>query len=367
MMLRSINALKDEDCLAKAIYNENGQVLLNRGVTLTNVIIKKMKEKGITFVYIEDARTNDIYCDDVVNERTRQTSMKTIQNNFQTISKEMALGKKIDMDKLGPSFSKVVNNILADVRAHKEAISMLSDAFCYDSYIFQHSLNVTVYSLALGQKYGLTDKQLEELGMGAILHDIGKMAIPVETLNKPGALTDEEFKLIKEHPSIGFDLLRKAHSISLLTAHCAYQHHERIDGSGYPRGIKDKEIHLYAKLIGVADVFDAVTSNRVYRGARLPHEALELLYSGVNTLFEKSIVEMFGKTIAIYPIGLEVKLSDGRQGIVAKQNGDFTSRPVVRITKEHEESVTPYDVNLMKELNVTISSCETSLSQEVAS
>ncbi|WP_078594576.1 HD-GYP domain-containing protein [Evansella clarkii] len=367
MRLRSINALKDNDCLAKAIYNENGQVLLHKGVVLTKGMIEKMKAKGITFVYIEDALTDDLYIKEGVSEKTRQESIHTIQSNFRTISEEIVLGKSIDMDKLEPSFSSVVKNILSDIRENKEAISMLSDAFSYDTYIFRHSLNVTIYSLALGKKYGLSEKQLEELGMGAILHDIGKIAIPEKILNKKETLTDDEFKLIQEHPEIGFDLLRKSHTISLLAAHCAYQHHERIDGSGYPRGLKGKDIHLYAKLIGVADVFEAVTGNRVYRNAKLPHETLELLYSGVNTLFDKDIVEAFAKTIAIYPVGLEVTLSDGRTGVVAKQNGDFTSRPVIRVTKEKGKEVAPYEVDLMKTLNVTISSCETSLSQEEAS
>ncbi|MFA9559870.1 HD-GYP domain-containing protein [Evansella sp. AB-rgal1] len=368
MRIRSISSLRENDCIAKPIYNEHGQILLNKGYTLTSSMIHRLKEKGVTYVYIEDNTTKDIYVDDVITDRTRIESLEVIKDNFLTISKEMTLGKSIDMDKLSPSFSRIVTNILTEITSHKEAVSMLSNVFCYDSYVFHHSLNVTVYSLALGKKYGLNAKQLEELGLGAILHDIGKIAIPLEVLNKTDSLSDEEFRLIQEHSTIGFDILRKSHTIPLLTAHCAYQHHERMDGSGYPRGISGKDIHLYAKLIGVADVFDAVTANRVYRKARLPHEALEILFAGVNTLFEKDMVEAFAKTIAIYPVGLEVKLSDGRTAVVAKQNPELPSRPTVLVINNDEgEAVEPYELSLLEHLNVTIVSCETTLSQEVAS
>ncbi|UCZ52558.1 HD-GYP domain-containing protein [Bacillus shivajii] len=363
MRLRSIYSVAENDMLAKPIFNEHGQVLLNTGVKLTNNIIGRMKNKGVSFVYIDDDETSDIVVDEVLAEKTKQKSMQTIQKNFAEISNSMKLGKSIDMDKLSPSFSSVVKKVLEDIHQHDEAISMLTDAYCYDSYVFEHSLNVTIYSLALGKKYGLREQQLEELGLGAILHDIGKMAIPLEVLNKTEPLLDEEFQLIQEHAKIGFDMLRQSHTIPLLAAHCAFQHHERLDGSGYPRGIKGDDIHLYAKIIGIVDVFDAVTANRVYRKAKLPHEGLELLYSGVNTLFEKEMVEQFAKTIAIYPIGLEVKLSDGREGVVAKQNGELTSRPVIKVLYENGKKVTPYEVNLMKELNVTITSCEATVSQ----
>ncbi|MBU9722149.1 MULTISPECIES: HD-GYP domain-containing protein [Bacillaceae] len=367
MRLRSIHSLQGNEILAKTIYNEHGQALLNSGVSLSSTMIDRLKDKGISFVYIDDGDTNDILVDDVISDHTRIISIKQIQENFKVISRQNVLGKSVDLDNLSPSFSTIVNNILSDIRGHNEAISMLSDVFCYDSYVFHHSLNVAVYSLAFGKKFGLNEKQLHELGMGAILHDVGKIAIPVSVLNKQEKLTDEEFQLIQEHSKVGFDMLRGAHTISLLTAHCAYQHHERLDGSGYPRGLQGKDIHLYAKIIGIADVFDAVTANRVYRNAKLPHEALEILYAGANTLFDKDMVETFARTIALYPNGLEVELSDGKEGVVSKQNGEMTSRPVIRVLKENGENVEPYDFDLMSELNVTIVSCETSLNQEEAS
>src|SRR5690606_17963818 len=138
------------------------------------------------------------------------------------------------------------------------------------------------YSLAIGLKLGYSEAQLEGLGIGAILHDIGKVAIPLEILNKKGKLSEEEYTLVKEHTTNGFEILRKIEELPLLAAHCAYQHHERLDGSGYPRGLKGDDIHPYAKLLAVTDVFDALTTERSYRKAMLPHIALEVIFSGTG-------------------------------------------------------------------------------------
>lgn len=360
MKLKSIHSVFNQDCLAKPIYNDLGQTLLKSGVILTDKMIGRLKEKGISYVYVDDPFTKDIIVNDTINGKTRTKALKTIQDNFKTVSAQMTLGKSVDMDKLTPSFSHLVKNILTEIQSNNEAISMLSEVISYDSYVFHHSLNVTVYAIAIGKKLGLNQSELHELGLGAVLHDLGKMGIPLEVLNKSDKLTEEEFKLIKSHASIGFEMLRKSFTISLVTAHCAFQHHERIDGSGYPRKIAGNDIHYYAKIIGVADVFDAVTSNRVYRQAMLPHEGLELLYSGVGTLFDKKIVDCFAKTVAIYPVGLEVKLSNGQEGIVAKVNSQLPSRPVIRVIKNEPQNERQYEGNLdlSTELNITIVSCE---------
>ncbi|WP_416147103.1 HD-GYP domain-containing protein [Salipaludibacillus sp. HK11] len=363
MKLKSIDSVDNQDRLAKAIYNDLGQPLLNSGVELSDNMRERLKNKGISYVYVEDPLTDDIYVEDTINAKTRAKSLKTIQENFNTISDQMALGKSIDIDKLSPAFSHVVKDILTEIESNKEAVSMLSEVISFDSYVFHHSLNVTVYSLALGQKMGLNNSELHDLGLGAMLHDLGKMGVPLEVLNKSEKLTDEEFDLIKNHASVGFEMLRKSHTLSLLTAHCAFQHHERLDGSGYPRQLAGADIHYYAKIIGVADVFDAVTSNRIYRKAMLPHEGLELLYSGSGTLFEKELVDAFAKTVAIYPIGLQVKLSNGKEGIVAKVNSDLPSRPIIRIINDEDKQSIQEDLDLSDELNVTIVGCETVIDQ----
>ena len=164
---------------------------------------------------------------------------------------------------------------------------------------------------------------------------------------------------LKRHTTEGFEMLRNSYSVPLLVAHCAFQHHERLDGSGYPRGIQSKDIHDFAKVIAVADVFDAVTSNRVYRSAMLPHEGLEMLYAGVERQYDTNVVKAFHKAVAIYPVGITVELNDGRKGVVVKQNSSLSDRPVLRILEDNGDHVQPYEINLEEELSIVITGCDT--------
>ncbi|WP_088104000.1 HD-GYP domain-containing protein [Halalkalibacter urbisdiaboli] len=355
MRLVATKSVEPGTKLGKPIFNDNGQVLLFEGVELTERVLERLLNLGISFIYIYDERTEDIVVEDVITDETRHKAIKFIKREFQSISNDLKLNMSINCDYLSRNFSEVVKSILSDIKQKEDALALLSDVYVYDNYIFTHSLNVTVYTLALAVEVGFTEKQLMEIGLGALLHDVGKMAIPSEILNKPGRLTREEFDVIKTHPKVGFDMLKNLPNISLVTAHCALQHHERMDGTGYPQGLTNESIHLYAKLIGIADVFDAVTSHRVYRRPMLPHEALELLYSGVNTQFDKRLVEAFSRAVAVYPVGVTVTLNDEREAIVIKQNKQLSSRPVVRVISEKGKKLeSSYDINLMQQINITI-------------
>ncbi|ADH98677.1 HD-GYP domain-containing protein [Salisediminibacterium selenitireducens] len=360
MKLKSINAVKKNDVLAKPIYNDEGQVLLNASVKLSESMISRLQDKGVSFVYLEDPDTDDIFVNDTLPPEKKAKAVKTINKSFKTIAYRISEGKNLDIDDLTVDFASVVEEILNTVTTEKDAITMLSNVMNYDSYVYQHSLSVTVYAIALGKKKGLNMKQLKELGLGAMLHDVGKMGIPIEVLNKKQKLTDEEFDTIKQHAELGFDMLRKSKTLPLLAAHCAYQHHERLDGSGYPRKIGEKDIHLYGQILAVADVFDAVTSHRVYRSAMLPHEGLELLQAGSGTLFNRELVDLFAKTVAIYPVGLEVVLSDGSAGVVKMNNPLIPDRPVIKVLRDaHGQRFDePYELDLTERLNITIVKCE---------
>lgn len=346
--------------LAKAIYNDKGQVLLNEGITLKESLIQRLQDLGISYIFIKEDGTEDIEYSGTISDTVRREAIQTICNTFEEIQKDQKLSGSFVIDKASKRFADIIRNLLTEIKEKKELLNLISDAFSYDNYIFIHSLNVTLYSLAIGMELKLTTKELEILGLGAIFHDIGKLKIPLDVLMKPGKLSDEEYETIKRHAEDGFEILRKVHTIPLLVAHCAYQHHERNNGSGYPRGLQGQDIHYFGKIIAVADVFDAVTSNRVYRKAMLPSEALEILYAGSGTLFEQQVIEAFRLAVAIYPVGLSVVLNDGRKGIVSGQNTGIGDRPHIRIMEHNGEKVTPYDIDLKQELNVIIISCDTS-------
>jgi HD-GYP domain-containing protein (c-di-GMP phosphodiesterase class II) len=345
--------------LGKVIYNEKGKVLVNKGVALDGRMLKRLIQLGITYIYIEDKKTEDIIFKDPISNSLKQKALTTIIDTFKKVQSDPISARSFVLEKSVKEFKEVIKYIMSELNETPELMSILSDVCVHDTYIFTHSLNVTLYSLAIGIELKLPTRQLEDIGLGAIMHDIGKVAIPKEILLKPGKLTNEEFTVIKTHATEGFELLRNAHNVPLLVAHCAFQHHERLDGSGYPRGIREKDIHDYAKIIAVADVFDAVTSNRVYRPAMLPHEGLEMLYAGVERQFQKKIIKAFHRSVAIYPNGITVELNDGRKGVVVQQNASLSDRPIVRILEESGHEINPYEINLEKELSIVVTGCDT--------
>lgn len=362
MRLLSTNSLEKNMTLAKPVFNGKGQVLISEGIPLSERMIKRLIELGITYVYIMDPHTDDVELVPAIDDQTRKEAIEIIEQAFAVVSNEKELTKDFVFNGLGKKFSFVVRDILQQVKNHKDVISLLTDVYSYDNYIFTHSLNVTIYTLALGMELKLSYKQLEEIGMGAMLHDVGKMLIPYDILSKPAKLTDEEYEVIKRHSEDGFSLLRHVPNIPLTAAHCAFQHHERLDGSGYPRGLVGNDIHFYSRILAITDVYDAVTSNRVYRKAMLPHEGLEILYAGAGAKFDLQMVEAFRKSIAAYPAGLTVHLNDGRKGIVIRQNPGISDRPVIRIIEHNGHRLrSPYEINLKNELSSIIVETDTTL------
>jgi HD-GYP domain-containing protein (c-di-GMP phosphodiesterase class II) len=339
--------------LGKKIYNENGMVLLSEGVELTPRLIERLGQVGIGYVYIEDAVTEDIVIPEMIHEQTRAAALQEIKKQFQGLSSYSVDHRN---KYFGKSFYKVMESILDDIGSRQDAIIMLMDIGAVDQDLYHHSLNVCLHTLVLGIANGYDHNQLMELGIGSLLHDIGKMKISPQVLYKPGKLTDEEYEHMKTHAVIGYKLLKDEPGIPLLSAHCALQHHERIDGSGYPNGWKKDQIHEYAKWIGLVDSYDAMTASRIYKQPLLPYEAMEVLYAGAGTLYEQRMLEAFRDCVAIYPLGLSVVLNTGEEGVVVRIHPKIPQRPVIRIVRDREgqELKAPYDVDLSISLSVMI-------------
>ncbi|MBP0725625.1 HD-GYP domain-containing protein [Bacillus sp. RG28] len=353
--------------LGKPIYNEQGKILVNANVPLTEMMINRLHILGISFVYIQDPLTEDIQIEKTISDELRIESTKKIEDTFLKFQNEESHLRWLSLEKSTSQLKGIISSLLKELKENKDMLSLLADVICYDEYIFSHSLNVTMYALSIGINLGFSQKQLDLLGLGALLHDVGKMVVPLSILEKPGRLTDDEYEQIKLHTTAGYEILRTVPNIHSVAAICALQHHERLNGSGYPHGISGKEMHQYSKIIAIADVFDAVTSNRVYRQAMLPHEGLELLYSGSDKLFDSSLIQTFRESLSIYPTGLTVKLNDGRQGVVCRQNRMSSDRPVVRILEENGGSVSiPYELDLYDNLNFVIVECDTTFKHRVA-
>ncbi|MBD2848253.1 HD-GYP domain-containing protein [Paenibacillus sp. IB182496] len=356
MRLVSITSCQPGMKLAKTIYSDDGQVLLAAQVELTGPLIRRLGDYRIGHVYIDDPRTSDLEAPEPLSEETRRRALSGIRSGFRDMMEAPQRKGVVTYPYIGKSFKAIMSMILDDLLASKDAMIMLMNIGTTDHYLYQHSLNVCVYTTLLGIGAGYSRDQLTVLGMGALLHDVGKTRIPSEVLFKPGRLSDEEFAEMKRHTTLGYELLKEEPNIPLLTAHCALQHHERLNGSGYPRGLTGSAIHDYAKWIGIVDSYDAMTASRVYKSALLPHQAVEELYGGSGVLYEQDMLQTFKERVILYPVGLTVELNTGERGVVVDYNSDSPHRPIVRILDNEagEPLRPPVERDLSRELSLMI-------------
>lgn len=343
--------------LAKSIFSDDGIVLLAEGMELTGSYIRRLHEHGIRYLYVQDPRLDDVWVPEPISEETRRRALNAIRNAFREFTEQPGRRNSPTQPYIARNIREVVQMIMDDLSRSENAMIMLMNMNTVDHYLYSHSLNVCVYSTILGIAKGYGRDELLTFSMGALLHDIGKTQISMDVLMKPGKLTKSEYEAMKRHAERGYYLLKDEPGIPLLAAHCAFQHHERLDGTGYPRGLKGDEIHEYARLIGIADSYDAMTSFRVYRDPMLPHEAMENLYAGSGTQYDTEMLKLFRDKVAIYPIGITVQLSTGHLAVVVDINAMCAHRPVVRVLTDEEGQPLqePYDIDLSKQLNITVS------------
>ena len=246
------------------------------------------------------------------------------------------------------NLDKILEHLVAAVSTDSRGAVHIHDLKKFDEYTYHHSLSVAVLSIAIGQELGMDFRSLIRLSRCAVLHDIGKLSIPVEILHKKSALTKDEFEVIKQHTKYSFlNLKNQAYGDTELWTGVMY-HHEKINGGGYPRGLQNEEIPLFSRIIAVADMYDAVTSYRPYRDPMTPSDAYDLLMSEVGKSFEYKIVEALLKRLILYPINTEVTISDGRSGYVV--DNENALRPTIKI-KDTQEMV---DLASKENLDISI-------------
>jgi len=339
--------------VARTVYSDDGFVLLSAGSVIKQRYIFQLEKFNVTAIYVEDSLIPDIEVEDVISEKTRIEAIKTVKEMLVTIKREANSGRFLLVN--SKKLAKTIQNIIKDILSNKSLMVNLIDIRSTDSYTFGHSVNVAVLSILTGVAMGLSDSSLYQLGIGAILHDVGKVLIPTEILNKPAALTPEEYAVIKRHSEFGLSIVERHPNMNPLSKRIIYEHHEKFDGSGYPQGLKGPEIHPFSQIVGMADMFDALTADRVYRKGFLPHEAYELLAGSGGKLFDYELLKVFLSNIAAYPVGTIVRLNTGEIGVVTFTPKGLSTRPNVRILFQHDKKVKePYELKLAENLRVLI-------------
>lgn len=246
---------------------------------------------------------------------------------------DIRIGNAIDTRAAKSAVKECVDTILEN----PNAMVLLTQIKSKDEYTSQHSLNVCILSIVLGRFMGLNAAKLEELGLCGLLHDMGKINIPIEILNKEGRLTPEEFEIMKTHTTQGREILMSARDVPPSTVDVAYSHHEKVDGSGYPRGLKNENITPFAKIVAVVDAYDAITSDRVYQNGRSHLVALNILTKSRGSHFQSSLIVNFIACIGVYPAGSIIEFQNGEVGIVFEVTSETKTKPKVLLVLDRNK------------------------------
>lgn len=357
MRLVATEMVDESMILARNLY-AGKSLVLKTGTKNMVKYLESLKNMGINYLYVEDEISKDITIPDAISEETRHRLKSILMNTIDEFQK----GSTLKLTKLADNADNIINEIY-----YNDDIQVsLSDLSATDEYTFAHSVSTTVYALLIGQGLKLDKKKLLWLAMGTLLHDIGKTVLDPDIVYKEDELSDEEFEYIKKHTIGGYEVLKDAPNIPVIAKEIALDHHEKLDGSGYPRGLKEEEVSQFARIVAIADVYDALTSDRCYRKKWPTNKAVDFLIQNSGNKFDPDLVRIFIQRIAIYPNGSMVRLSHGKIAVIIEQNKFAPLRPIVRVIADEEGNmIEPYDINLMEVLSITIIESEIEISRSV--
>lgn len=360
MRLIPIECVKEGTYLAKTIFDNEGRPLLREGAKLSNKIIEKIKSIQVYSLYIID-EYSDMEIDDIIKPELRQKAITSVKETFSSLDKFSKSSPSKYSNKLikerelyFESIYDVAEELLDQILSDNHVMVHLVDIKSLDNYTYQHCVNVAVLSLILGIQLQLNKYDLLDLCIGALVHDIGKSFIPTTLLFKEGPLTKDELLIMKTHTTLGYDYLRNISGISAKSRIISLQHHEWYDGTGYPENRRGEEINKFSRIVSIADVYDALTSDRPYRRALSPNEAIEYIMANSSTQFDYEIVKAFSRIIVPYSKGTLVKLSNGDIAVVEDTLPNFPLRPNIKIVKSSDPSRNGLKIKLVKSLSLVI-------------
>ena len=326
---------------AQSIYNPLGASYLTKGMELSPAYIERLEKAGFDGVTVTsmDPKLKLAPPDDIVQEKTRISAIQNVATAFHSVEENGTFDPA--------PLQGISENILQDIIAQQQNLVQLTDIRLHDTYTFAHSVNVAILSSLLGVLLKLSREEQLKLTLGGLLHDIGKVTVPYEILTKAGHLSDNEWSVMQGHPEAGRQRLKKMFPNDTLLSTIALQHHEHIDGSGYPNHLKGEQIHRYGRIVAIADVYDALTSVRPYKRAYTPSVAHRLMATCSPGHFDLDLLKLFFDNVAIYPVGTILKTQDG-YAIVKKVEFGYTLTPVVCVFANREGKLlnAPSDLDL---------------------
>lgn len=330
-------SLKEGMKIDQAIVDRRGRILIARGAVLDGYLIDSLLKLGVTSVYIregeEDPEEEKIspLAQSVIEKRRVEDRTKVKLK--ESVKKRVSEGiQYLYNNTETKDFTDAANNIgdeLMRAITDNDAIAVDIGALkVSDEYTFKHSVDVATMAMIVAKQHGLDKKQLYEIGMSGLLHDLGKSKIPNEVLNKPGRLTDEEFEIMKQHSVYGYGILKEKDNISKHVLMGVLQHHEKMNGKGYPMGVSADQMHLYAKILSVVDIYDALVTERSYKKAFSQRDAVEMIMSMTQEL-DLDVMKSFLESMILYPVDSIVQLSNGEKAKVVENNPGYILRPTV--------------------------------------
>ncbi|GAU79410.1 HD-GYP domain-containing protein [Fusibacter sp. 3D3] len=349
MRLKSIERVEPGDLLGKAVYDDKCQLLLAKGVNLTLNYIERLKHASIHCVYIDDALSEGLEVENVISDEIKVKSITAVKSVF----KEVTERKGVSLSPKGiDTIKDIIDEMMDMIFQNRETLYVMTELMGTDMYTYNHSAEVAILSMLVAKSLGLNGQYIQKVGIGAMLHDIGKMKIPNEVLNKTDALTDIELEKLKEHAKLGYDLLKDSMAISPISRQIVLLHHEKLDGNGYPMMLDSEGIPVHVRIVTICDIFNALVSNRSYREKMSIDMALEIIRTEAVYQLDREIYYHLMKVVNIYPVGTIVELSNGKSGIVIKENKDAQTRPIVQVIKDKQRAEV---LNLLNDLTLFIS------------
>ncbi|MBL8028513.1 MAG: HD-GYP domain-containing protein [Fibrobacteres bacterium] len=383
MLHLSIEDIQPGMALGKSIYSATGDLLLAAGFTLDEKYIQRLKTLGYAGLYVQEHGTENIIPEAMINEQLALQTNKALRESSTIVQAALKTKSetKEEMDRvlqdterfkniiLVDKMKSIVDDIITSLLSQQDVLININSIRGKDTHLFQHNLDVTIMSIMLANRLKLNKNEVAEIAMGAMMHDLGMVIIPESIRDKGKRLTFQEFTILKEHPTYGYTILKENPRISPVSAHIAYQHHERQDGAGYPRGLHGENslpsqkkltqsagtIHRYADIVAVADAYDTLVAPRNSHEAKSPEEAIRVLIRSAGTQLNKHVVDALVTLTPAFPVGSIVSIVDapkellGCKGVVSKVNQQQLDKPEILVLFNKDgQKIKPFVIDLCR-------------------